>query len=283
MTTGTSSRFRRCCPTRLDGLLPEQGLKPGDSFWQGAGYEADEAMPGTPSGTRMTSSPIMSLQEGFARTQMALRPAGSAWVFAAGGIDFVRTLSDPTMADPRAQGLVANILFRALGYALPGLVTFSAPVQSPQGPFASNVTTFAGLLGQPGNQDGPKGQAQLSAPVALAALPDGGFVVLDQGAGKIKRVDATGAVQSLTTPSLWGPGASPPTARATSTSPTATVPGNPASGHLGPMDSLRRLPWKQRASGRRRYAGTIHDSGGASRSRARVSTWPIWAMGRSAR
>jgi hypothetical protein len=49
----------------------------------------------------------------------------------------------------------------------------------------------------PGGDGGPAVRARLSDPVAVAALPDGGFLIADDEAGVVRRVDAQGIITTV--------------------------------------------------------------------------------------
>ncbi|MDY7229861.1 N,N-dimethylformamidase beta subunit family domain-containing protein [Hyalangium rubrum] len=179
------------------------GLKAGDTLWQANGYEMDQVVDNghSPEGLEvLAESPGLSLQGGFGLAHMVLhqKPSG-AWVFSSGGVDFVRVLANEQLADARAARLVANVLYRALGRPVPeSLVGFSALASpAPRGPFAKAVLTVAGVPGQRGDRDGPAGWAQLSAPLAVAVLPQGGWAVADALANKVRRVHPDGAMETL--------------------------------------------------------------------------------------
>jgi hypothetical protein len=53
-----------------------------------------------------------------------------------------------------------------------------------------------GLYGDSGD-GGPATAAQIKDPLGLAALPDGGFLIADGGAGRIRRVSATGIITTV--------------------------------------------------------------------------------------
>lgn len=76
----------------------------------------------------------------------------------------------------------------------------------------ATVTTIAGALGQPGNRDGPGGQARLNRPTSIAVSRGGAFaLVADEGNGTIRQIDlAANTVSTLPiqlTPA--GPGSAP--------------------------------------------------------------------------
>jgi hypothetical protein len=189
--------------------LSGTGFRAGDTIWMANGYEMDEIVNNgqSPSGLQvLAESPALSLQGAFGIGQMVLRRQGSAWVFSSGGIDFVHTLSGDQATDPRAARIVANVLYKALGRPVPStLVQFPAPPPAvPQGPFASRVTTLAGQAGMRGGIDGPRGMGQFGAPVAVAVMPGGGWVVADALSDSVKRVSAMGDIHTLLT-GLDGP------------------------------------------------------------------------------
>ncbi|HZH02569.1 MAG TPA: N,N-dimethylformamidase beta subunit family domain-containing protein, partial [Myxococcaceae bacterium] len=184
--------------------LAGTGLKPGDTLWQANGYELDRQVDNgfTPAGIEvLAQSPGLSFQGAFGYGQMVLRAQGNAWVFSAGGVDFVRLLSSEKVADPRAGRLVANVLYRALGRAVPstGVAFGPPPLSAAQGPFSPSVSTVAGKAGQSGTQDGPAQTARLGAPIAVAALPAGGWAVADALTSSLRRVNADGSIQTLLT------------------------------------------------------------------------------------
>lgn len=184
--------------------LADTGLSAGDTLWRGAGYEEDELTTGSPPDVEILArSASMSLQSEPAFTHMALHRRGNAWIFAAGGIDFVGLLGATDQADPRAQRLVANILYRALGVARPKLVEIQGKVPASQGPFASQVRTIAGVVGQHGMVDGPRQTARLNLPTGLAVLPGNALAVLDGQA--VRRIAADGSIQTIATLPLGGP------------------------------------------------------------------------------
>jgi sugar lactone lactonase YvrE len=190
-------------------VLQGTGLRAGDTLWMANGYEVDQIVPNgqSPSGLEvLAESPLLSLEHAFGFGQMVVRQQGSAWVFSAGGVDFVRALSGPKTADPRVGRIVANVLYRALGRPVPSdLVEFSAPLPpASRGPFARQVRTVAGQPGLRGKLDERPGPEQLAAPVAVAVMPDGGWVVADALASAVKRVSPEGVIQTLLT-GLQGP------------------------------------------------------------------------------
>ncbi|SEN25068.1 NHL repeat-containing protein [Stigmatella aurantiaca] len=189
--------------------LEGTGLQKGDTLWMTNGYEQDAIVSNgqTPPGVEvLADSPSLSLQGAFGFSQMVVRQQGTAWIFSSGGIDFVQVLAGTQAADPRGARIVANVLYRALGRPVPGdLVSFRPrePV-APRGPFASRVFTVAGQAGMRGNIDGPDGTGQMGAPVAVAVLPGGGWVVADALANSVKRVSPLGAIHTVLT-GLNGP------------------------------------------------------------------------------
>jgi sugar lactone lactonase YvrE len=190
-------------------VLAQTGLQAGDTLWMANGYEVDQIVRNgqSPSGLEVIAeSPLLSLEGTFGFGQMVVRKQGSAWIFSAGGVDFVKTLADEKFADPRAGRIVANVLYRALGRPVPSdLVEFSAPLPpAPRGPFARQVRTVGGQPGLRARLDETRGPKQLAAPVAVAVMPDGGWVVADALAGAVKRVAPGGDIQTLLT-GLNGP------------------------------------------------------------------------------
>jgi sugar lactone lactonase YvrE len=189
--------------------LAGTGLKAGDTLWRANGYEQDQVVGNghTPPGLDvLAESPALSLQGAFGFGHMVLREQGDAYVFSAGGVDFVRTLATEDMADPRAARIVANVLYRALGRPVPeGLVEFHREdVARPQGPFAPGVHTVAGRPGQRPRAGVAVDEDALGAPVAVAVLPDGGWAVADAQAQAVKKVSPDGAVRTVLT-GLNGP------------------------------------------------------------------------------
>ncbi len=186
------------------------GLHNGDTLWQANGYEQDQVVDNghTPEGVEvLAESPALSLQGAFGFGQMVLFRKGGAWVFSAGGVDFVRTLGEGETADPRAARLVANVLYRALERQVPrGLVALRRPPRSKaEGPFAHDVRTVAGQVGKRGDPDGASGAGLLGAPVAVAVLPGGGWAVADALANEVKRVGQNGSISALSEVRLNGP------------------------------------------------------------------------------
>jgi hypothetical protein len=175
------------------------GFAPGDLIAGAAGYEFDDLSSDfqPPGLDVLMDAPAFGLDYLVSRAQTVIRQQGRAWVFSAGGIDFVRALSPGPYGDGRVAQLVANVLSRALGKPLPSAQFASPPPPTPQGPFAKRVWTLAGVPGQPGDVDGPAGVGKLKFPVAVATLPDGSLVVSDAGAGKLKRIDASGAIHTI--------------------------------------------------------------------------------------
>ncbi|MBZ4422518.1 N,N-dimethylformamidase beta subunit family domain-containing protein [Myxococcus sp. RHSTA-1-4] len=184
--------------------LAGTGLKSGDTLWRANGYELDQLVDNgrTPPGVDvLAESPGLSLQGAFGFGHMVLRKQGSAYVFSAGGVDFVRTLASEDMADPRAARIVANILYKALGRPVPeGLVEFQRKgVAHAQGPFSPDVRTVAGRPGQRPRAGATVAADALGAPVAVAVLPDGGWAVADAQANAVKKVSPGGAVRTVLT------------------------------------------------------------------------------------
>ena len=178
-------------------------LQPGDVFWRVNGYEIDSMGPGAPNDTTaLTASPLLSLNGGLGWGNMAIRetPSG-ALVFAAGGIDFARTLSSRDIGDTKAQRLVANVLYRALGQSLPQLRKFPGWREAKVTTIQDRVRTapvFAGVLGVRGTDDGPPGTGLLNAPLAIAAAPDGSLLVTDGTAGAVRRIARDGTLSTVT-------------------------------------------------------------------------------------
>jgi sugar lactone lactonase YvrE len=189
------------------------GLRAGDTLWMANGYEQDQLVGNgaTPPGVEvLAESPALSLQGAFGFGHMVVRQQGSALIFSAGGVDFVRTLSSEQTADPRAARLVANVLYRVLGRPVPSDLVEFRPKERPvtKGPFAREVRTVAGVPGLRGTVDGRVGPGQLGAPVAVAVLPDlvgGGWVVADALANAVKRIHLDGRIETLSTDRLNGP------------------------------------------------------------------------------
>jgi sugar lactone lactonase YvrE len=189
--------------------LAGTGLKAGDTLWMANGYEQDQIIDNghTPPGLDvLAESPALSLQGAFGFGHMVVRKQGGAYVFSAGGVDFVRTLAAEDMADPRAARIVANVLFKALGRPVPErLVEFRRKDVAPaQGPFSPAVRTVAGRPGQRPRAVAPVAEDALGAPMAVAVLPDGGWAVVDALANAVKRVSADGTVRTVLT-GLNGP------------------------------------------------------------------------------
>jgi sugar lactone lactonase YvrE len=183
--------------------LEGTGLRAGDTLWMANGYEVDQIVHNghSPAGLEvLAESPMLSLQGTFGFGQMVVRQEGRAWVFSAGSVDFVRKLSWEKSADPRAARIVANVLYRALGRPVPStLVTFSTPPTEPRGPFARQVRTVGGQPGVRAAISGPREPKQLAAPVAVAVLRGGGWVVADALANAVKRISPSGDIQTLLT------------------------------------------------------------------------------------
>jgi DNA-binding beta-propeller fold protein YncE len=177
------------------------------------GYEQDQVVDNgaSPPGVEvLAESPALSLQGAFGFGHMVVRRQGAAYVFSAGGVDFVHALASEQSADPRAARLVANVLYRALGRPVPSdLVEFHPAVRPvTKGPFAREARTVAGVPGQRGRVDGRVGPGQLGAPVAVAVMPrkgGGGWVVADALANAVKRVHQDGRIETLATGRLNGP------------------------------------------------------------------------------
>lgn len=186
------------------------GLKNGDLLWQVNGYEVDSIVPGTaqPAVEILAEAPLLSLQEAFGYGQMVIHQKDSgAWIFNAGGNDFVNALSSALMTDPRVGRIVANILYRGLGRSVPSsLVSFPAsPRPAPVGPFAAQVSTLAGIPGQAGALDGRLGVGRLGAVIAVAPLPGGAMAALDALSGTVLRVEADGSIRTPNGPAMTGP------------------------------------------------------------------------------
>ena len=179
------------------------GLQQGDVFWRVNGYELDSIGPGAPTDTTvLATSPLLSLNGGLGWGTMALRETDSgALVFAAGGLDFARTLSASELADTKAQRLVANVLYRALKRPLPQLKAFLGWREANVTSVVDRVRTapvFAGVPGDRGTDDGPRGVGRLRAPLALAAAPDGSLLVTDGTSGVVRRVGQDGSMTTVT-------------------------------------------------------------------------------------
>jgi DNA-binding beta-propeller fold protein YncE len=132
---------------------------------------------------------------------MAIRETASgALVFAGGGLDFARTLSAADVADTKAQRLVANVLYRALGSPLPALHKFNGWREAKVASVVDRVRTaavFAGIPGDRGTDDGPRGTGRLKAPLAVAAAPDGSLLVTDGTSGAVRRVATDGTLSTV--------------------------------------------------------------------------------------
>ena len=177
------------------------GFAVGDTLPRAGGYEIDELVsgPSSPNNLHVLADiPMLSLEGAVGHGQMVIRDQGSATVFASGGIDFASTLASENSADPRAQRLVANIIYHALGEATPDL-TVIQPSVTPliQPGFAASVKTKAGVAGTPGDQDGVLGVGSFAAPIAVAPLPGGALAVADATVNKVKRIDAGGTITTL--------------------------------------------------------------------------------------
>src|SRR5262249_51248361 len=73
---------------------------------------------------------------------------------------------------------------------------------------ASHTVAGTGTFGFCGD-GGPATAANLKAPIGVAAMPDGGFLIADAGAARIRRVSATGIITTVAgngTPSYSGDG-----------------------------------------------------------------------------
>ena len=161
------------------------GLQAGDILPSAAGYEADSVAAASPPGvTVLADSPMFSLLGEVARAQMVVREQGRAIVFASGGIDFVRMLGPTELADVRAQRVLANVLFRAIGRGPPDHLTLSPPP--------------AGLIHGPSQTPVEiASQAALQAPVGVAPLPGGELAVADMGAHRVLAVGPDGTARVL--------------------------------------------------------------------------------------
>ncbi|MCP3143681.1 N,N-dimethylformamidase beta subunit family domain-containing protein [Pyxidicoccus xibeiensis] len=184
--------------------LAGTGLKAGDTLWMANGYELDQVVDNgrAPEDVEvLAESPGLSLQGAYGFGHMVIRKQGSAYVFSAGGVDFVRTLATEDMADPRAGRIVANVLYRALGRPVPeDLVEFQRKnMVTAQGPFSPGVHTVAGRPGQRVGAGASVAADALGAPVAVAVLPDGGWAVADALANAVKRVAPDGSVKTVLT------------------------------------------------------------------------------------
>lgn len=189
--------------------LEGTGLKAGDTLWMANGYELDQLVDNgaSPKGVDvLAESPGLSLQGAFGFGHMVVRKQGAAYVFSAGGVDFVRTLASEDMADPRAARIIANILYKALGRPVPeGLVEFHRKNVTPaQGPYSPGVQTVAGQGGKRPRAGAAVAADALGAPVAVALLPNGGWAVADALGNAVKRVAADGTVHTVLT-GLTGP------------------------------------------------------------------------------
>jgi hypothetical protein len=65
--------------------------------------------------------------------------------------------------------------------------------------FAShNITTVVGDGTAAWTGDGgPASQAEIAVPVSVVALPDGGYLIFQQGAGVVRRVRADGTITTV--------------------------------------------------------------------------------------
>src|SRR5262249_7155562 len=148
----------------------------------------------------LASSPLLSLIAGVGWSNMAIRetPSG-AFVFASGGLDFARTLSARDVADPKAQRMVANVLYRGLGRPVPALQAFPGWREAKSSVIGQVrvAGVFAGVPGQPGTDDGPPGSGRLFAPLGIAAAPDGSLLVTDGTSGAVRRLEPDGTLETV--------------------------------------------------------------------------------------
>lgn len=159
------------------------GFTRGDTIPFANGYESDDVVDdgNTPANLEiLAASPGLIKVGGLGRGSTVIRRQGDAIVFSGGGCGFASVLADPNRADPRAQRMVANVLFRMLRRPVPAaLVPFPGhPAPVPDGSTA-RVTTVATGLG---------------TPVAIALYPDQRtFAVADTNGGRVLRVSPGGA------------------------------------------------------------------------------------------
>ncbi len=189
--------------------LAGTGLKEGDVIARAHGDEVDQLSSNSlqPEGVEVIAeSPFLNLHGLPRKGHMVVRKQGSALVFAAGGTDFVKTLSSLEAYDQRAGRIVANVLYRALGRAAPpSLPVFDHFAPPPAGDaFARDVGLFAGVPGKRGSADGARGVGTLTTPVALAAFPDGSLAIADAATRKLRRASPSGELTTLPTPPLLG-------------------------------------------------------------------------------
>jgi sugar lactone lactonase YvrE len=93
---------------------------------------------------------------------------------------------------------------------------------------AGNVSTFAGVLGQKGTDDGPRASARFTGPTDVAVAPDGSLWVLDGGRNatpSVRRIAPDGTVSTL-----------PPLVKRLAVDPAGTIYVLSEAGDLASMD-----------------------------------------------
>jgi len=177
----------------------DTGFRPGDTVLQGTGYEIDTVGHASSAAgiTVLTDSPFLSVINAAGRGQMSIHPVPGGWVFDSGSADFSRLLADPEVADARIRRLVTKVLDAAIerppekvDLGLPDAATNAVPpIWSP----ARDVSVWAGTPGKRGDRLGPRLEARLQAPLALAAGKNGALWVGDVGNHRLIKIGNDGA------------------------------------------------------------------------------------------
>ena len=86
-------------------------------------------------------------------------------------------------------------LFLPLSCATALVLAFGASAAAAQ---SHNISTVAGTgAGGFGGDGGPAGQAQIAGPVGGTALPDGGYLIFQQGSSVVRRVLPDGTITRI--------------------------------------------------------------------------------------
>ncbi|HEX8699133.1 MAG TPA: N,N-dimethylformamidase beta subunit family domain-containing protein, partial [Myxococcaceae bacterium] len=180
-------------------LFEGTGLKNGMQLHGLLGYEVDRIYDNghTPPGLSISmESPLVTAEGVPTISQVVDRtlPSGRL-VFSAGTIYWpLAFTADPELADARVVRMTQNVLERALKHRraprtlAPATGAFPS-VAEPNAIWAAKVEAFAGVVGQPGHEDGPASKARFNGPTGLAVLPGGEAVVADTGNNRIRLIE----------------------------------------------------------------------------------------------
>ncbi len=128
-------------------------------------------------------------------TSTVYYPTHKSFVFAAGTICWCDGLGTPGLANPRLQRVAENILRRA--GMLPELEAEPAQLPAPEIATSTSARVIAGVSGASGSEDGPVKTARFRCPAGVAAGPNGELYICDTANAAIRRLTASGTVDTL--------------------------------------------------------------------------------------